>query len=109
MLSRYKSWLLISLVVFSIILIALKTVHIYRSQTFYNTSQRATKKTVTSSDIDSLIVANPSHYSEQIRQIERQKAELQALDASIDNKIQALKEAEHDVLELLESADIDDE
>ena len=109
MLSRYKSWLLISLVVFSIILIALKTVNIYRSQTFYDTSQRATEKTVTSSKIDNLIVANPPHYSEQIRQIERQKAELQALDASIDNKIQALKEAEHDVLELLEGTNIDDE
>ena len=43
-----------------------------------------------------------------MRKIEREKAKLEALDASINDKIQALKAAENDVLELLESTDIDE-
>ena len=107
MLSRYRSWLFISLVTFSVILITLKTADIYRSQTSYTTSQRATK-IITSSDLDSLIVAGQPQYNEQIRKIERKKAELEALNSSINDKIQALKAAENDVLELLESTDINE-
>jgi len=107
-LSHYKSWLFISLVICSIMLIAIKTAKIYHSQTQLTTSQHATDLTPSSPDIDSLIIANKSSYNEQMRKIEREKAKLEALDASINDKIQALKAAENDVLELLESTDIDE-
>jgi len=107
-LTQYKTWFFIPLTAFSIILIALKVSHFYvpspKSHTVYPSDA------VVAADMRAEhIVLNKirkkkklGHFDLELQEIERKKAELQALSASIDEKIKALRDAETSVLELLE-------
>lgn len=109
MLFRYKPWLFTLLGIFSAILIMLKISDIYHTRLSSMATQRAADtEQFSPSDTPELIVVNPQEYNQQIRKIEQQKAELEILKSAIDKKIEDLKKAESEVLELLESTDINE-
>lgn len=106
MLTQYKTWFFIPLTACAIILIALKISHFYvpsiGSKTAYTTDG-------TTDMVPEHIALTPKHHKKksgnfdlELQEIERKKAELKALSASIDEKIKALRDAETSVLELLE-------
>ena len=106
MLTQYKTWFFIPFTVCAIILIALKISHFYvpniKANTIYEIAE--------SSDAtpEHIVLKRKNHkenfgnFDLELQEIERKKAELQALSNSIDEKIKALRDAETSVLELLE-------
>lgn len=99
------------------ILIVLKLVHIYTPFAPAANLQKVSEQQVAAADKgESLFFSSQPETKPKLktdseptfnlekerREIERQKAELKALSDSIDQKLKALKEAENNVLELLE-------